>query len=124
MSEIPEQLSYTAEHEWLAHGEVTTVGITAFAVEELGEIVFVELPAVGDTVTAGTPCGEIESTKAVSEIYAPMNGEILEVNDALESSPETLGEDPYGEGWLFKMKTDEGEYALLDAAGYQALIDS
>ena len=124
MSEIPEQLSYTAEHEWLAHGEVTTVGITAFAVEELGEIVFVELPAVGDTVTAGTPCGEIESTKAVSEIYAPMNGEILEVNDALESSPETLGEDPYGEGWLFKMKTDEGEYALLDAAGYQALIES
>ena len=124
MSEIPEQLSYTAEHEWMAHGDVTTVGITAFAVEELGEIVFVELPAVGDTVTAGTPCGEIESTKAVSEIYAPMNGEILEVNDALESSPETLGEDPYGEGWLFKMKTGEGEYALLDAAGYQALIES
>ena len=124
MSEIREQLSYTAEHEWMAHGDVTTVGITAFAVEELGEIVFVELPAVGDTVTAGTPCGEIESTKAVSEIYAPMNGEILEVNDALESSPETLGEDPYGEGWLFKMKTDEGEYALLDAAGYQALIES
>lgn len=124
MSEIPEQLFYTAEHEWMAHGDVTTVGITAFAVEELGEIVFVELPAVGDTVTAGTPCGEIESTKAVSEIYAPMNGEILEVNDALESSPETLGEDPYGEGWLFKMKTDEGEYALLDAAGYQALIES
>ena len=124
MSEIPEQLSYTGEHEWMAHGDVTTVGITAFAVEELGEIVFVELPAVGDTVTAGTPCGEIESTKAVSEIYAPMNGEILEVNDALESSPETLGEDPYGEGWLFKMKTDEGEYALLDAAGYQALIES
>lgn len=124
MSEIPEQLSYTAEHEWLAHGEVTTVGITAFAVEELGEIVFVELPAVGDTVTAGTPCGEIESTKAVSEIYAPMNGEVLEINDALESSPETLGEDPYGDGWLFKMKTDEGEYALLDAAGYKALIDS
>tara|TARA_Y100000385_G_scaffold14912_1_gene15161 strand:+ start:77 stop:451 length:375 start_codon:yes stop_codon:yes gene_type:complete len=124
MSEIPEQLSYTAEHEWMAHGDVTTVGITAFAVEELGEIVFVELPAVGDTVTAGTPCGEIESTKAVSEIYAPMNGEILEVNDALESSPETLGEDPYGEGWLFKMKTDEGEYALLDAAGYQVLIES
>ena len=124
MSEIPEQLSYTAEHEWMAHGDVTTVGITAFAVEELGEIVFVELPAVGDTVTAGTPCGEIESTKAVSEIYAPMNGEVLEINDALESSPETLGEDPYGDGWLFKMKTDEGEYALLDAAGYQALIDS
>jgi len=124
MSEIPEQLSYTAEHEWMKHDELTTVGITAFAVEELGEIVFVELPGVGDTVTAGTSCGEIESTKAVSEIYAPMNGEIIEVNDALESSPETLGEDPYGEGWLFKMKADGGEYALLDAAGYRALIEA
>lgn len=124
MSEIPEQLSYTAEHEWIAHDDVATVGITAFAVEELGEIVFVELPAVGDTVTAGSPCGEIESTKAVSEIYAPMNGEIVEVNDVLEGSPETLGEDPYGDGWLFKLKTDEGEYALLDADGYRSLIES
>lgn len=124
MSEIPEQLSYTAEHEWIAHGDSATVGITAFAVEELGDIVFVELPGVGDTVTAGTPCGEIESTKAVSEIYAPMNGEIIEVNEALEASPETIGTDPYGEGWLFKLKTDEGEYALLDAAGYRSIIES
>ncbi len=124
MSEIPEQLSYTAEHEWVAHNEVTIVGITAYAVEELGEIVFVELPAVGDVLIAGTPCGEIESTKAVSEIYAPMNGEVVEVNDVLETSPETLGEDPYGEGWLFKLKTDEGEYALLDAAAYRKLIES
>lgn len=124
MSEIPEQLSYTAEHEWIAHSDVATVGITAHAVEELGEIVFVELPSVGDQVTAGTPCGEIESTKAVSEIYAPMNGEIVEVNDALEKTPESLGEDPYGDGWLFKLKTDGGEYALLDAAGYRALIEA
>ncbi len=124
MSEIPEQLSYTAEHEWVAHDEVTIVGITAFAVEELGEIVFVELPTVGDMVTAGTPCGEIESTKAVSEIYAPMNGEIVEVNDVLETKPAVLGEDPYGDGWLFKLKTDEGEYALLDADGYRTLIES
>jgi len=124
MSEIPEQLAYTAEHEWVAHDEVTIVGITAHAVEELGEIVFVELPSVGDQVEAGTPCGEIESTKAVSEIYAPMTGEIVEVNDALETSPETLGEDPYGDGWLFKMKTDQGEYALLDAAGYRSLIEA
>lgn len=123
MSEIPEHLSYTAEHEWIAHGEITTVGITAHAVEELGEIVFVELPNVGDAVTGGTPCGEIESTKAVSEIYAPMSGEIAEVNDALETAPETVGEDPYGDGWLFKLKADDGEYALLDAAGYQSLID-
>lgn len=124
MSEIPEQLSYTAEHEWIAHDDITIVGITAFAVEELGEIVFVELPSVGDHVTAGTPCGEIESTKAVSEIYAPMNGEIVEVNDVLETKPELLGEDPYGDGWLFKLKTDEGEYALLDASGYRTLIES
>ncbi|KAG1648339.1 Glycine cleavage system H protein [Nymphon striatum] len=122
MSEIPEQFSYTAEHEWIAHGDVVTVGITAHAVEELGEIVFVELPSVGDAVTAGTPCGEIESTKAVSEIYAPMTGEITEVNDALVTAPETVGSDPYGEGWLFKLKSDDGEYALLDAAGYLAHI--
>lgn len=124
MSEIPEQLSYTAEHEWVAHGEVTIVGITAYAVEELGEIVFVELPAVGDTVTANTPCGEIESTKAVSEIYAPMTGEVIEVNDVLETSPEVLGEDPYGDGWLFKLKPDGEEYALLDADGYRRLIEA
>lgn len=124
MSEIPEQLSYTAEHEWVAHDDVAIVGITAYAVEELGDIVFVELPSVGDQVTAGTPCGEIESTKAVSEIYAPMNGEVVEVNDVLESTPELLGEDPYGDGWLFKLKTDEGEYALLDAAGYRRLIEA
>jgi glycine cleavage system H protein len=123
MSEIPEQLAYTKEHEWVAHDDVAIVGITAFAVEELGDIVFVELPSVGDTVTAGDACGEIESTKAVSEIYAPMSGEIVEVNDVLESSPETLGEDPYGDGWLFKLKTDEGEYALLDADGYRTLIE-
>jgi len=124
MSEIPEQLSFTAEHEWIAHGDVATVGITAHAVEELGDIVFVELPALGDSVTAGTPCGEIESTKAVSEIYAPMTGEIVEVNDVLEGAPETVGEDPYGDGWLFKIKTAEGEYALLDAAAYRSLIEA
>jgi len=124
MSEIPEQLSFTAEHEWIAHGDVATVGITAHAVEELGDIVFVELPALGDSVTAGTPCGEIESTKAVSEIYAPMTGEIVEVNDVLEGAPETVGEDPYGDGWLFKIKTAEGEYALLDATAYRSLIEA
>ena len=124
MSEIPEQLAYTSEHEWIAQAVTATVGITAFAVEELGEIVFVELPSVGDTVVAGTPVGEIESTKAVSEIYAPMNGEVVEVNDVLEGAPETLGDDPYGDGWLFKLKTEDGEYELLDAAGYRQLIES
>ena len=123
MSELPTDLRYSAEHEWIDAKEPASVGITAFAAEELGDIVYVELPAVGQKVAAGDPIGEIESTKAVSEIYAPMNGEIVEVNDALETSPETLGADPYGEGWLFKLRTDEGEYALLDAAGYRTLIE-
>lgn len=124
MSEIPANLSYTAEHEWIAADETSTVGITAHAVEELGEIIFVELPSVGDTVTAGDACGEVESTKAVSEIYAPMSGEIVEVNSLLETTPETLGEDPYGNGWLFKIKSEAGEYELLDADGYRTLIQS
>ena len=106
------------------HGEVVTVGITAFAVEELGDIVFVELPAVGDKVTAGTACGEIESTKAVSDLYAPMSGEVVAINDALDDAPETVGEDPYGDGWLFKLNADDEEYALLDADGYRTLIES
>ncbi len=121
MSELPENLQYTAEHEWLAEGDPATVGITAHAAEELGEIVFVELPTVGATVTAGETCGEIESTKAVSELYAPASGEIVEVNEALVNAPETVGEDPYGEGWLFRIKvTETGE--MLDAAAYAALI--
>ena len=121
MSELPDNLQYTAEHEWLAEGDPATIGITAHAAEELGEIVFVELPTVGTTVTAGDTCGEIESTKAVSEIYAPATGEIVEVNETLVNAPETVGADPYGEGWLFRIKvTETGE--TLDAAGYAALI--
>jgi len=122
MSELPETLAYTAEHEWVAVGEPATVGITAHAVEELGDIVFVELPGVGDSVTAGEPCGEIESTKAVSELYAPITGEIVEVNEAVVTAPEKVGQDPYGEGWLFRIKGDNAETVLLDAAGYRALI--
>lgn len=122
MSEIPEQLAYTAEHEWIDQGEVATIGITAHAVSELGDIVFVELPEVGTTFEAGVPCGEIESTKAVSEIYAPIPGEIVEVNEAMVTAPESLADDPYGAGWLFKMKPAEGDFELLDAAGYAALI--
>lgn len=123
MSEIPEQFSYTAEHEWVSVGDIATIGITAHAVEELGDIVFVELPQVGDQVEAGTTCGEIESTKAVSEIYAPITGEIVEVNGAAIDAPETIGEDPYGVGWLFKVRGADGDVSLLDAAGYRALIE-
>lgn len=126
MSEIPEQLSYTAEHEWIADGgELTTIGITAHAVEELGDIVYVDMPSIGDTVEAGAVCGEIESTKAVSEIYAPISGEIVEVNDAAVDTPETIGVDPYGDGWLFRIKVADGSTGeLLDAAGYRSLIES
>lgn len=123
MSEIPENLSYTEEHEWIALDDTALVGITAHAAEELGEIVFVDLPAVGDVVEAGTPCGEIESTKAVSELYAPLSGEIIEVNDELDSAPELVGEDPYGDGWLFRIQPDEDEdFDLLDAEGYRDSI--
>lgn len=123
MSELPENLQYSAEHEWVDASDPAIIGITAHAAEELGEIVFVELPAVGTTVAAGDSCGEIESTKAVSEIYAPVAGEIIEVNTALDDAPETVGEDPYGQGWLFKVKVTEAG-PLLDAAAYQALIDA
>lgn len=122
MSELPEELTYTAEHEWVRAGDSLTVGITAHAVEELGEIVFVELPQVGDTVDAGAACGEIESTKAVSEIYAPVAGEIVEINAAAIDAPETIGSDPYGEGWLFRIQSATDPTTLLDAAGYAALI--
>ena len=121
MSELPTELRYTAEHEWVDANDPSGVGITAHAAEELGEIVYVELPEVGTTVAAGDACGEIESTKAVSEIYAPMAGEIVEVNEALVDAPETVGEDPYGAGWLFKLKTD-GDAELLTAEAYADLI--
>lgn len=122
MSNVPSELSYSAEHEWIATGDVSTIGITAHAVEELGDIVFVELPAVGDTVEAGAVCGEIESTKAVSDIYSPLAGEVVEINDAVIEAPETIGTDPYGDGWLFKLRADDGAVELLDAAAYEALI--
>lgn len=126
MTDIPETLGYTPEHEWIAglggEGELT-IGITAHAVSELGEIVFVELPEVGVVVEAGASCGEIESTKAVSEIYAPLAGEVVAVNDAIAESPEIIGDDPYGEGWLFKLMASDGERAeLLDAQAYTSLI--
>ena len=122
MTEVPEHLAYTAEHEWIAEDDPATVGITAHAVSELGDIVFVELPEVGASFEAGAVCGEIESTKAVSELYAPVGGEIVEINAAAVTAPERLGDDPYGEGWLFKIKMDEGDYSLLNAGQYRDLI--
>ncbi|MEV4317204.1 glycine cleavage system protein GcvH [Actinocrispum sp. NPDC049592] len=121
----PEDLKYTPEHEWIASkaGGTVRVGITDFAQDQLGDVVFVQLPEVGAKVSAKDPVGEVESTKSVSEIYAPVAGEITAVNEALDASPELINSDPFGEGWMFELRIDdEGELAgLLDAAGYAGL---
>ncbi|MFN8159098.1 MAG: glycine cleavage system protein GcvH [Candidatus Nanopelagicales bacterium] len=123
----PENLRYTREHEWVdvvADGRVR-FGITDHAQDALGDIVFVTLPALGAAVTAGEPCGEVESTKSVSDIYAPVSGKVAARNDAAETSPETLNSDPYGDGWLVEVDVaDAAELdALLDAAGYRAVLE-
>ncbi len=129
----PEDLTYTAEHEWLkAVGEgddaVLRVGITSYAQEALGDIVFVTLPAVGTDLTPGEAIGEVESTKSVSDVYAPLAGTVTAVNDALETSPELVNSDPYGEGWMFELRPADGvaaalgSEALLDAAAYQERV--
>jgi len=114
----PDDLTYTAEHEWLrpGAGSVVRVGITAYAQEALGDIVFVTLPAVGTAVDAGQALGEVESTKSVSDVYAPVAGTVSAVNTSLDSTPELVNADPYGEGWLLEL-TVEGSAAELDAPG-------
>jgi glycine cleavage system H protein len=117
----PSHLKYTEEHEWLlVEGDNATVGITAYAAEKLGDVVYVELPKVGSSVTAGTVVGEIESTKSVGELYAPASGTVTEVNDSVVASPELVNEDPFGSGWLIKMSISDSP-ALLDADAYTAL---
>lgn len=125
MSNVPAELKYTKSHEWVrreADGTVT-VGITEHAQELLGDMVFVELPEAGRALTAEEDCAVVESVKAASDVYAPIAGEVTEANSALEDSPEIVNQDPYGDGWLFKMKpADESEIdGLLDAAAYQAV---
>ncbi|MBN6033524.1 glycine cleavage system protein GcvH [Amycolatopsis sp. 195334CR] len=120
---IPQELRYTAEHEWLREEDgVSTVGITAFAAESLGDVVYVQLPEVGSALTAGEPCGEIESTKSVSELFAPANGEVVEINDAVADEPELINSDPYGKGWLFRVRVAELP-ELLDADRYRELTN-
>lgn len=121
MSNVPENLIYTAEHEWLDNDTPATIGITANAAEALGDIVFVELPEVGVSVKAGDVFGEIESTKSVSELYSPVTGTVVEINDAVVDSPETVGSDPYGAGWLVKIDVTEAG-PTLTAAQYTELI--
>ena len=116
-------LKYTAEHEWVAlDGDIATVGITDYAADKLGDVVFVELPAAGSGVTAATVVGEIESTKSVGELYAPLTGEVVEVNDAVVDDPSLVNSDPFGEGWLVKLRVDASAAAdLLDRDAYVAL---
>jgi glycine cleavage system H protein len=125
MSDVPDELSYTAEHEWVRAGEGSTVrvGVTDYAQQALGDVVYVSLPEVGAEVSAGTAIGEIESTKSVSDLYAPLSGTVVARNDELDSSPELINSDPYGAGWIVEI--DVGDAAdrssLLDAAAYSSL---
>ncbi len=124
--EFPEQLRYSEEHEWVAvDGVRARIGITDFAQDSLGDVVYVELPGVGANVMAHASCAEIESTKSVSEIFSPVTGTIVEVNGALEDAPEQVNADPYGAGWIFVVEmADPAEVdSLLDAAGYRALVE-
>jgi glycine cleavage system H protein len=130
MSELdyPSDLRYTSDHEWVRVGDdgVVRIGITAFAQDALGDVVYVSLPAVGDTVTPGDSCGEVESTKSVSDVYAPLEGEVTATNAALDASPELINSDPYGEGWLVELKPADPAAvdALLDAKAYGELTVS
>jgi glycine cleavage system H protein len=131
---VPDDRRYTDQHEWVlvqgggGGGGVVRVGITDHAQDALGDIVFVQLPAVGDEVTPGNPMGEVESTKSVSDVYAPVPGTVTAVNESLTDAPETINSDPYGEGWLVEIAVsgDPGDPTggLLDAAAYQALVDA
>ncbi len=121
--EYPSELRYTAEHEWVRATEdgAVRIGITSFAQDALGDVVYVSLPAVGDTVAVGDACGEVESTKSVSDLYAPLAGEVSAVNAALDASPELVNSDPYGDGWMYELKPSDAAAVegLLDVEAYQ-----
>jgi glycine cleavage system H protein len=125
--EYPEDLRYTAEHEWVRPGAdgVLRVGITAYAQDALGDVVYVTLPDLGAPVTAGDPCGEVESTKSVSDLYAPVSGEVTARNEGLDATPELVNTDPYGEGWLFELRPGDAAAVegLLDVAAYRDQLD-
>jgi glycine cleavage system H protein len=125
--DYPSDLRYTSDHEWVREGDdddVVRVGITSFAQDALGDVVYVSLPSVGDSVAVGDACGEVESTKSVSDIYAPLAGEVTAVNEALDATPELVNSDPYGEGWMFELRVADPSAleGLLDAAGYLATL--
>ena len=119
---VPDDLQYTAEHEWVRlDGDVATVGITQYAADALGDVVYVDLPAVGAALAAGAIVGEVESTKSVGELYAPLDGEVVEANQAVVDAPETINADPYGAGWLVKLRVSDTS-SLLSAEEYRTLI--
>lgn len=121
---VPTELGYTTKHEWvLVKDGVATVGITSFAAESLGDIVFVEVPEVGTEVTLDDPAGEVESTKSVSDIFSPVKGEVVETNESLEDSPETINSAPFGDGWLFRVRISEDPTGLLSAEEYTKLTE-
>ncbi len=124
--QYPSDLRYTSDHEWVRVGEdgVVRIGITSFAQDALGDVVYVSLPAVGDTVTPGDSCGEVESTKSVSDVYAPLEGEVTATNEALDGSPELINSDPYGEGWMFELRLSDPSSVetLMDADAYTASL--
>jgi len=124
--EYPEDLRYTSDHEWVRQsGDVVRVGITSFAQDALGDVVFVNLPSVGDTVAENDSVGEIESTKSVSDLFSPLAGEITAVNEALDATPELVNSDSYGEGWMFEMKPADAAAveALMDVEAYKGQLD-
>ncbi|MFJ2635437.1 glycine cleavage system protein GcvH [Streptomyces sp. NPDC087422] len=124
MSINPQNLRYTKEHEWLSapEAEGVTVGITSHAADALGDVVFVQLPAVGDAVTAGETCGELESTKSVSDLYSPVTGEVTEINQDIVDDPALINSSPFADGWLFKVREPQATDELLSAAEYDAFI--
>jgi glycine cleavage system H protein len=125
---VPGELLYTQEHEWVAiEGGTATIGITEFATQALGDVVFVSLPAVGAAVSAGEACGEVESTKSVSDLYAPVDGEVVEINEELDDDPGLINAEPYGVGWMFKVRVTDGQATaggLLSPTEYDALTKS
>ncbi|HWV26874.1 MAG TPA: glycine cleavage system protein GcvH [Aeromicrobium sp.] len=124
---IPEDLHYSEEHEWVRlDDDVAIIGISDFAQDQLGDIVYVQLPDVGESVSAGSVIGELESTKSVSDVFSPIDGEVVARNDALDSSPEVINSDPYGEGWLLKVRVagDDPLAGLLSAEEYSALTSA
>ena len=123
---VPKKLLYTKEHEWIKNkDDEVIIGITDFAQSQLGDIIFLELPAVGEKIIEGEPFGEVEAVKTVSELYAPVNGTVIEVNDDLEDSPDKVNQDCYGEGWIIKIRLDQKiiKENLLDYQGYTKLVE-